>query len=66
MSNDKPLTGPIEGYELNLSYVGKPGDFKLVKTIPLRLGRTGGAHITNKEDLIRLIEDAVFNNEKEP
>lgn len=63
MSNDKSTTLPIEDYEINVSH-SEPGKFTLVKTIPLKVNSLGGAHITNKEDLIRLIEDAVFNNEK--
>jgi hypothetical protein len=58
-------TNPIKGYEITVGYYRPDGDYRLLKKICLRLNKTGGAHITNKEDLIRLIEDAVFTNEKE-
>ena len=58
-------TDPLKGYEVNIGHYNGRGDFRLIKTIPLKLNKLGGAHVTNKEDLIRLIEDAVFNNEKE-
>lgn len=56
---------PLKGYEINIGHYNPRGDFRLIKTIPLKMNTLGGTHITNKEDLIRLIEDAVFNNEKE-
>lgn len=58
-------TDPLTGYEINIGHYNPRRDFRLIKTIPLRMNKFGGAHIINKEDLIRLIEDAIFNNEKE-
>jgi hypothetical protein len=56
---------PLTGYEINIGHYNPRRDFRLIKTIPLKVNSLGGAHITNKEDLISLIEDAIFNNEKE-
>lgn len=63
MSNDKSTTDALEGYEIIVARrdVSK---FKQVKIIRIRLNRVGGAHVTNPEDLIRQIEDAVFLNEE--
>lgn len=58
-------TTPLTGYEINIGHYNSRRDFRLIKTIPLKVNSLGGAHVTNKEDLISLIEDAVFNNEKE-
>lgn len=58
-------TSPLKGYEITVGYYKPGGDYRLVKRICLRLNRVGGAHVTNPEDLIKQIEDAVFINEKE-
>ncbi len=58
-------TNPLKGYEITVGWYSPGGDYRQLKKICLRLNKTGGAHITNKEDLISLIEDAVFTNEKE-
>lgn len=64
MSNSKPeLVIPIENYGIQLFHE-LPGTYKMVKSIKLRLNKVGGAHVTNPEDLIKQIEDAVFLNEE--
>lgn len=61
MSNN-PMNDPIEDYTVVVIY-RKPDLHRQVGQFPLKLGKTGGAHIKNPEALITLIEDAVFNNE---
>jgi len=63
MSNDKPKTDAIEGYEIIVALRGVE-TFKQVKIIRLSLSKVGGAHLTRPDDLIRQIEDAVFLNEE--
>lgn len=63
MSGETPLAQPIDGYEL-LVIRREPDKYKQMKVIHLRLNKVGGAHITNPEDLIKQIEDAVFLNEE--
>ncbi len=63
MSGETPLATPIDGYEL-LVIRREPDKYKQLKVINLRLNKVGGAHITNPEDLIKQIEDAVFLNEE--
>ena len=58
MSNENPLVGPIEDYRIT---VWRQNGTAL--TIPLKLNKVGGAHITNAESLIMQIEDAVFKME---
>lgn len=60
--SDNPLIKPIEGYQITV--VKKGVEFhRHIKTLPLTLSRVGGCHVRNAEDLIMMIEDAVFNNE---
>lgn len=61
MSNN-PMIDPIEGYELVLVY-RKPDLHRQVRSFPLNVGKTGGAHIKNPESLIVLIEDAIYLND---
>ncbi|MCK4900199.1 MAG: hypothetical protein KAS38_15570 [Anaerolineales bacterium] len=64
MNNDKAeLATSIDGYEL-IVIRREPDKYKQVKIIRLRLSKVGGAHVTNPDDLIRQIEDAVFLNEE--
>jgi hypothetical protein len=58
MSGETPLIGPIEGYRIALTKEGE-----VIDDFQLKLSKVGGAHITNAEDLIMLIEDAVFKEE---
>lgn len=57
-------TDPIKGYQITVGQFKSGGDYRQVKQICLRLNKVGGAHVTNPEDLIKQIEDAVFLNEK--
>ena len=57
-------TDLIEGYEITIGRHKDDRTYKQVKTVPLRLNRTGGAHILSPDDLTRLIEDAVFKEEQ--
>jgi hypothetical protein len=61
MSGESPLIGPIEGYRIALTkeYAGE-----VIADFQLKLSKVGGAHITNAEDLIMMIEDAVFKEEQ--
>lgn len=60
MSGESPLVGPITGYKITITNQNTPeGDVILEQD--LKLNKVGGAHITNAEDLIMMIEDAVFN-----
>lgn len=61
MSNN-PMIDPIEGYELVLVY-RKPDLHRQVRTFPLNVGKTGGAHIKNAESLIVMLEDAIYLND---
>jgi len=64
VNSSKPeLVTPIEGYDLILTR-RKPDKYSQVKIIRLSLNKVGGAHITNPEDLITQIEDAVFLHEE--
>lgn len=60
MSSKTPLVDPITGYTVS---VFKEGGNNPVMEEDLKLSRVGGAHITNAEALIILIEDAVFKEE---
>jgi hypothetical protein len=57
------MIDPIEGYAIVLIY-RKPDLHRQVGHFPLKVGKTGGAHIKNPESLITLIEDAIFMNEQ--
>lgn len=63
-AEEVPLTSPIEGYQLMVVAPHGLGQFEVAR-FDLKLSRVGGAHVTNKESLIQMIEDAVFINEKE-
>ncbi len=62
-SGEVKLATPIDGYEL-IIVRRKPDKYSQVKIINLKLNKVGGAHITNPEDLIKQIEDAVFLHEE--
>jgi len=63
MSGETPMAAKIEGYVLTVTNQNTDnGDVILEKR--LRLNKVGGAHVENPEDLIMMIEDAVFNAEK--
>ena len=49
------LVEPITGYTVAV-FKGNP-----ITELDLKLSKVGGAHITNADDLIMMIEDAVFN-----
>lgn len=61
MSGEAPLIGPIEGYYITVYREGRSLPLLVEK---LKLGKVGGAHITNPEDLIMQIEIAVFKEEE--
>lgn len=64
MSGETPLIGSIEGYSIVLYKTDEVGQTaSVVIRADLRLSKIGGAHIKNPEDLIMLIEDAVFREE---
>lgn len=59
MSGESPLIGPIEGYRIALVKEGE-----VIDDFALRLSKVGGAHVRGSEDLITMIEDAVFKEEQ--
>lgn len=64
MSGETPLVGPIEGYSIAVFKKVQPDESaNCIFEEDLKLSKVGGAHITNAEDLIMLIEDAVFMEE---
>ena len=65
MSGSTKLAEPIEGYRIHIVNKRQQMAGANVHTIPLKLNKAGGAHITNPEDLIQMIEDAVFHEEDE-
>lgn len=64
MSGEAPLVMPIKGYYVTVTDHNNDTGEVLFES-ELRMNKTGGAHITNAEDLIMIIEDAVFTQEKE-
>ena len=62
MSGETPLVGPITGYVITITNQNEEGGPVILEQ-DLKLSKVGGAHITNAEDLIMMIEDAVFNFE---
>ena len=65
MSGKTPLVEPIAGYTVavfRLVESGQPAN--CVMEEDLKLSKVGGAHITNAEALIMLLEDAVFQEEE--
>ena len=64
MSGKTPLVGKIEGYTVAIFKQAQPDESaKVIFEEDLRLSRIGGAHVENPDDLIILIEDAVFKEE---
>lgn len=61
MSGESPKIGPITGYTVAVFKEGCGNN--PVMEEDLKLSKVGGAHITNAESLIMMIEDAVFQNE---
>jgi len=61
MSGSTKLAEPIEGYTVAIF---KKGGNNPIFEEDLRLSKVGGARVTNPEDLIMMIEDAVFKEEK--
>lgn len=62
MSGETPMVEPIEGYTISVfKHDTNEGD--VIWEQDLRLNKVGGAHITNAESLIMMIEDAVFQKE---
>ena len=53
------LVEPITGYTVAVFKEGDKGN--PITELDLKLSKVGGAHITNADDLIMMIEDAVFN-----
>jgi len=56
------LTDPIKGYTIAVFKEGS--DHNPIFEEDLRLNKVGGAHVTNPDALIMMIEDAVFIEEK--
>lgn len=62
MAEDRnKLVTPIEGYVITITNQNKD-DGEVVLEIPLRINQVGGAHLTNPDDLVMMIEDAVYND----
>jgi len=61
MSGSTKLVEPIEGYTVAIF---KKGGNNPIFEEDLRLSKVGGARVTNPEDLIMMIEDAVFKEEE--
>jgi len=62
MSSESPLVEDIDGYLLVL-WKMKPTEDVEVLNVPVRLSKVGGAHVKNSDDLITMIEDAVYRQE---
>lgn len=65
MSGEAPLVEPIKGYMITVTQYGPTGDEFIALETPLQLNKVGGAHVKNPDDLIMMIEDAVFTLENE-
>jgi hypothetical protein len=64
MSGENPLIKPIKGYTIAVYKLVEPGESaNLLMEEDLRLTKVGGAHITNADSLLMMIEDAVFKEE---
>lgn len=61
MSGETPLVAKIEGYTVVVFKNGHKDN--PITELDLRLNKVGGAHIENPDDLIMMLEDAVFNEE---
>lgn len=65
MTGETPLVEDIEGYTVAVFKQVQPGESaNVVMEVDLRISKTGGAHVKNPDDLIMLIEDAVFKEEQ--
>ena len=64
MSDEAPLVGPIEGYTIAV-FKSNTNEGDVILEQDLKLNKVGGAHITNVDDLVMMIEDAVFQKEAE-
>ena len=62
MSGKTPLVHAITGYTVAVFKEGC-GNNPIMEE-DLRLSKVGGAHITNVESLVMMMEDAVFQEEK--
>jgi hypothetical protein len=61
MSGKTPLVEPITGFTIAVFKTVQPDESaNVIYEVDLKLNRVGGAHITNAESLIMMIEDAVF------
>mgnify|MGYP001814680161 CR=1 FL=1 len=60
---NNPLIESIMGYRIVVMKNAEPEAFTQAPVIELRLSKVGGAHVTNPEDLIMQIEDAVYKQE---
>lgn len=59
MSGETPLAEPVTGFYITITNQNTvEGD--VIHESELKLNKCGGAHITNAESLIMIIEDAVF------
>lgn len=65
MSGEIETLGTINGYLITVMKIGPTGDTFVCLEADLKLNKTGGAHITNAESLIAMIEVAVFMEEEE-
>lgn len=64
MSGETPLVEPIEGYSIAVFKKVQPDEpANCVFEEDLKLSKVGGAHITNTDSLVMMIEDAVFAEE---
>lgn len=64
MSGEAPLIAKIEGYTVAVFKLVQPDEpTNVVAEFDLRLSKVGGVHVERAEDLIMLIEDAVFKEE---
>ncbi len=65
MSGETPTLGPITGYTVavfRLVEDGQPAN--CIMEEDLKLSKVGGAHVTNVDAIIMMIEDAVFKEEE--
>ncbi len=59
MSGEAPLVAPIRGFHITITNQNTE-DGEVIHESELKLSKVGGAHITNADALIMIIEDAVF------
>jgi len=60
MTGETPKIEPITGYKITITNQNE-ADGEVILEQDLKLSKVGGAHVTNADDLIMMIEDAVFN-----